>query len=174
MQAEQVEQSWAKRALIDLFGYIPPPRRRKKGNKVQGEANENKQLRQIFQDQDMLAGKSWWSLYTHNYVEPLIKAAHEHQDEKIQLEQLGEMSDNFDFMRCVPLLEAEFNKNCKKNPESNKALLWAIASVFRRKVIIDFSKRILTKVIHMIMPILTLRFTQFVEKPDEEIEQGEY
>ena len=74
------------------------------------------------------------------------------------------------FEKTVPLLEAAFKEEQAKRPNSNKALVWALAHVFKRSLISRFVYQFIFKVLGMVGPLLIFRFTEFLEKSEEDIQ----
>ena len=77
------------------------------------------------------------------------------------------------FEKTVPLLEAAFKKEQAKRPNSNKAIVWALAHVFMWPLISRFVYQFIIKVLGMVGPLLIFRFTEFVEKSEEDIQPGD-
>ena len=75
-------------------------------------------------------------------------------------------------MKTVPLLEDAWKIEHKRNPKSNTALVWAMISVFKWRLLARFASQLFFKFFTMLSPILIFRFTQFVEK-DEALLEGD-
>ena len=75
----------------------------------------------------MRGDQSWWSLFTVDYIRPLLDVSYNKPYEKVEFESLGQLPENLNFEKTVPLLEAAYAEEQKKRPESNKALVLALA-----------------------------------------------
>lgn len=121
----------------------------------------------------MRSGASFWSLMTFSYAKPLIDCAYAH-DEKLTIEQMGNLPETISFEKTVPILEAAWQKEREKDPKSDRALLRALAHVFKWRMLGKFSLQLGFKALSMVSPLLVFQFTEFVEKREEDLVEEDY
>ena len=97
-----------KQLFFDIMGYRPKPGPDAKGATKQAEKEnedkEKKPVAQLYQGRAIRSGVSLYSVITGDYATPLLEYGQQ-REEKIVLEQLGDLPENVQFAKLVPVLE---------------------------------------------------------------------
>jgi len=113
----------------------------------------------------MRDGASWWSIMTFDFIKPLLECAYSN-NERLTLAQMGELPENVQFDKVVPVIEQAWREEHARDPESNKSLVWALLHVFKWRMLARLLLRVGFKAFSMISPLLVFNFTEFIEKED--------